>query len=62
MSPPREHTGVWAGPGALGLIDGVWHHWLPSDAPRDLTARAVPLVGTDRPRITIRLVEDPGDE
>ncbi len=62
VNAPRERTGVWAGPGILALVDGVWHHWLPSDAPRDLTARAVPLVGTDRPRITITLGKDVGDD
>ncbi len=62
MSPARAHVGVWAGPGVLGLIDGVWHHWLPSDAPRDLTARATALVGTDTPTIIIARVEDGGNE
>ncbi len=62
MSPPREHTGVWAGPGILVLVDGVWIHFLPRDAPRDLTARATALVGTDTPKVCIHLAEDMRDE
>ncbi len=61
MSHPREHVGIWTGPGLLALVNGQWVHYLPKDAPRDLTIQAAAVVGTDRPHICIRLVEDPGN-
>ncbi len=62
MTPPRQHVGVWSGPGILALVDGEWQHWLPSDAPRDLRETATALVGTDTPMITITRAEDGDDE
>jgi len=55
----RDRVGVWTGPGLLALVNGAWQHWLPRDAPRDLRQKATALVGTDRPRIEIRLVKTP---
>jgi len=55
----REHVGTWTGPGILALVDGEWMHYLSREAPEDLREKAAALVGLDRPRITMRLVEDP---
>ena len=54
----KAHTGTWAGPGLLALIDGEWVHFYEREAPRDLRARATALVGLDRPTITIRLAQE----
>ncbi len=56
---PRDRVGIWTDPGLLALVNGEWQHWLPRDAPRDLRQKATALVGTDRPRISIRLVRVP---
>ena len=55
----RDRAGTWTGPGLLALVDGEWMYYDLRDAPRDLRKTATALVGTDRPRIEIRLVKTP---